>query len=373
MILFFSVLFYVFIAIVTVQVVYYAFIFGKFAALKQKHDAPAETFPPVSVIVCAKNEAKNLKKNVPFILAQAYPNFELVLINDNSSDHTLKVMTAFKEANENVKIVNVKPVEAFWGNKKYALTLGIKAATHDTLVFTDADCKPNSNAWISGMCTQFNKEKTLVLGYGAYERINRSFLNLLIRFETFFSAVQYFSYATIGQAYMGVGRNLAYKRALFFEANGFIAHIRIKSGDDDLFVNQISTKANTAICIAEPAFTSSTPKTDLKSWILQKRRHVSTAKHYRATHKWMLGLFYVSQILFWVVGTCLMALRFQWQMVVALVALRFVIQYIVLFASAKKLNEKDLILYLPILEVVLIVFQMVIFIKNLISKPNYWK
>lgn len=371
MIVFFYVLFYVFIAIVSVQIVYYVFIFGRFSAFKIKNTS-SET-PPVSVIVCAKNEAENIEKNIPFILSQVYPQFELVLINDNSSDQTLKVMTAFQKAHHNVKIVNVKPVEAFWGNKKYALTLGIKAATHDTLLFTDADCMPNSNQWIAGMCAKFDREKVLVLGYGTYNKLKRSFLNKLIRFETFFSAVQYFSYATIGKAYMGVGRNLAYKRSLFFEANGFIGHIQVKSGDDDLFVNQMATKSNTAICISEPTFTSSTPKTDFESWILQKRRHVSTASYYKTKHKFMLGLFYVSQILFWVIGIALMYLMFHWQIIVALIALRFLIEYIVLFIAAKKLNEKDLILFLPVLEIVLISFQMFIFIKNLISKPQYWK
>ncbi|TXD84640.1 glycosyltransferase [Subsaximicrobium wynnwilliamsii] len=367
----FNVIFYAFIAVVCVQIYYYTVVFGRFSALKTKK--AAFKTPPVSVIVCAKNEADNLKRNIPFLLSQEYPEFELILINDNSSDHTLKVMTGFQKLHENIKIVNVKPVEAFWGNKKYALTLGIKAATHETLLFTDADCSPNSSHWIAEMCVQFDQERLLVLGYGAYEKIKRSFLNRLIRFETFFTAVQYFSYATTGNAYMGVGRNLAYKRSLFFEANGFIGHIQVKSGDDDLFVNQVATKLNTAICVSEHAFTSSKPKTDFKSWILQKRRHVSTASHYKTKHKLMLGLFYVSQILFWILGTTVLILMLHWEIAVALIALRFAIQYMVLFAAAKKLNEKDLIFLLPVLEVFLFSAQMVIFIQNLISKPKYWK
>lgn len=371
MILVLNVIFYVFIIVVGVQIYYYAVVFGKFSTLKTKKSASKT--PPVSVIVCAKNEAENLKRNIPFILSQDYPEFELVLINDNSGDQTLQVMTGFQKLHKNIKIVDVKPVEAFWGNKKYALTLGIKAATHETLLFTDADCKPNSNHWISETCAQFDQERVLVLGYGAYDKIKRSFLNRLIRFETFLTAVQYFSYASIGQAYMGVGRNLAYKRSLFFEANGFIGHIQVKSGDDDLFVNQVATKLNTGICVSEHAFTSSSPKIDFKSWMLQKRRHVSTANHYKIKHKMMLGLFYVSQVFFWIIGILLLSLMFHWQIVLALVALRFIVQYLVLFAAAKKLNEKDLIVLLPVLEVFLFSTQMVIFIQNIISKPKHWK
>ncbi|MFD2917319.1 glycosyltransferase [Psychroserpens luteus] len=367
----FEVLFYFFIAVVFVQVIFYGFIFGKFAAIKQKKVSNSN--PPVSVIICAKNEAENLRTNLPFIVSQSYPNFEIVLINDNSSDKTLKVMEAFKKDYENIKIVNVQPVEKFWGNKKYALTLGIKAAKYNTLLFTDADCKPMTKHWISEMSARFDTEKALIIGYGPYQKIKGSFLNLLIRFETFMTAVQYFSYTTIGLPYMAVGRNLAYKKELFFEANGFMSHMKIKSGDDDLFVNQMATPKNTAICISKGSFTESIPKKTFKSWFLQKRRHVSTASHYKLKHKVLLSLFYCSQLLFWVLAILLLIYLYQWQLVLGLVLLRFIIQYTTLYSISAKLDEKSLIIFTPILELFLIIIQFFIFIKNLSSKPNHWK
>ncbi|MEM5564105.1 glycosyltransferase [Psychroserpens sp. AS72] len=367
----FEILFYIFIVIVAIQVIFYGFIFGKFATLKQKKVSISNQ--PVSVIICAKNEAENLKKNLPFIISQSYPAFEVVLINDNSSDKTLKVMEAFKKDNENIKIVNIQPIEKFWGNKKYALTLGIKAAKYNTLLFTDADCKPVSKHWISEMSARFDSDKSLVLGYSPYQKIKGSFLNLLIRFETFMTAVQYFSYTTIGLPYMGVGRNLAYRKELFFEANGFMSHMNVKSGDDDLFVNQIATSKNTAICISKGSFTASIPKKTFKSWILQKRRHVSTASHYKLKHKILLTIFYISQFLFWALAIALLIFLYQWQFVLGLVVLRFIIQYTTLYSASAKLNEKSLIIYTPILELFLIIIQFFIFIKNLTSKPNHWK
>jgi glycosyltransferase involved in cell wall biosynthesis len=367
----FEVLFYSFIVIVSIQVIFYAFIFGRFATIKQKKVSNSNQ--PVSVIICAKNEAENLKENLPFIISQFYPTFEIVLINDNSSDNTLNVMEAFKRDNANIKIVNVQPIEKFWGNKKYALTLGIKATKYNTLLFTDADCKPISEHWISEMSARFDSEKALVLGYGPYQKIKGSLLNLLIRFETFMTAVQYFSYTTIGLPYMAVGRNLAYKKELFFEANGFMNHMSIKSGDDDLFVNQMATPKNTTICISNSSFTKSIPKTTFKSWFLQKRRHVSTASHYKLKHKVLLTLFYCSQFLFWTLAILLLAFMYQWQLILGLVLLRFTIQYITLYLTSTKLNEKSLIIYTPILEFFLIVIQFFIFIKNLSSKPKHWK
>ena len=315
--LFFDVLFYIFVAVVVIQIIFYLLIFGKFSFGKAERQTPKNI--SISVLICAKNEAKNLKKNLPYILNQDYPSFEVVLINDGSTDKTLKVMESFKREYDNIKIVNVKSIETFWGNKKYALTLGIKASTHDFLLFTDADCQPVSNKWISEMSSYFNNSKSIVIGYGAHKKIKGSFLNKLIRFETLMTAVQYFSYALIGQPYMAVGRNLAYRKELFFEANGFINHIKIKSGDDDLFVNQIASSKNTAICYSKESFTESIPKKNFSEWIAQKRRHISTANHYKFRHKVLLAIFYISQLLFWILAIILLGTLKFWLVITSLV------------------------------------------------------
>ncbi|MBO6632446.1 MAG: glycosyltransferase, partial [Psychroserpens sp.] len=252
-----EILLYCFIFIVVIQLAYYGFIYGKLASFKPT--TPNQKNIGISVLVCAKNEADNLTKNIPQLLNQTYPKFEIVLINDDSTDETLSIMKAFQSKSDLIKLVDVKPIEKFWGNKKYALTLGIKAATYDYLLFTDADCTPLSEDWISEMSKHFSNEKSIVIGYSPYCKIKNSLLNLLIRFETFMTGVQYFSYALIGIPYMAVGRNLAYKKALFFEANGFMNHMDLKSGDDDLFVNQVATKKNIELCISNKAFTESAP------------------------------------------------------------------------------------------------------------------
>ena len=366
-----DIVFYSFVVIVCIQVVYYGIIFGSFAfhnPIKKKHKNLS-----VSVLICAKNEAKNLKQFLPSILNQDYENFEVVLINDASSDDSLDIMEAFSEKHSNIKIVNVKNIEAFWANKKYALTLGIKAAKNDYLLFTDADCKPVSKHWISEMTAHFSTDNTIVLGYGAYDKIKSSFLNSLIRFETLLTAIQYFSFAKIGIPFMGVGRNLAYNRSEFFKTNGFIKHIDVRSGDDDLFINEAANSKNTSICFTRESFTTSKPKTSFKAWFRQKRRHVSTSKRYKFIHKALLALFYITQMLFWLFSIVLLIALFYWKFVLALILLRFIVQYLVFGFSAKKLNEFDIIILLPILELFLIVFQLTIFITNLVSKPNYWK
>lgn len=364
-------IFCLFVAIVIIQFLYYIVVFGKFSFAKPQTETPKRI--PVSVLVCAKNEEENIKTLIPLLLEQNYPQFEIVLIDDASSDNTLEIFEEFEKLHSNIKLVKVENNEAFWGNKKYALTLGIKAAKHEYLLFTDADCVPSSNNWIANMSSQFTVEKTIVLGYGAYEKIGGSFLNKLIRFETLLTAMQYFSWAKLGKPYMGIGRNLAYKREEFFKVRGFMDHMKIRSGDDDLFINQAAEKKNTTICFLPDSFTYSKPKTSFKEWFTQKRRHVSTAKHYKLFDRNQLGLFYVSQLLFLLLSIILLAFQFQWIAVVSMIGFRYIFAWVTMGFAAGKLKEKDVMYWFPIIEIVLIFTQLNIFVTNAFSKPVHWK
>lgn len=366
------ILFFAFIGIVAIQFVYYVVIFGKFSFVKWQSSNPKKI--PISVIVCAKNEEENAAKFVPLLAQQDYPDYEIILIDDASSDGTLELFEAFEKQYPHIRLVKVVNNEAFWGNKKFALTLGIKAAKKEYLLFTDADCYPTSNNWIREMSAQFTAQKTIVLGYGAYEKIPGSFLNKLIRFETLLTAVQYFSWAKAGKPYMGVGRNLAYKREEFFKVNGFIDHMKIRSGDDDLFINQAAKGSNTTVCYAPESFTYSKPKTSFKEWFNQKRRHLTTARYYKASDRAQLGLFYLSQCLFLILATVLLAFQFQWMVVLGIVGFRYLFAWICLGMGAGKLREKDVMYWFPLLEIVLIGVQLNVMLTNLFSKPPvHWK
>lgn len=366
-----DIVFYAFIVIVCIQVIYYIIFLTQFKE-STSSNLQAEALA-ISVIICAKNEAENLKAFLPSIINQAYSNFQIVLINDASYDDTLQVMESFAEKHNNIKIVDVENNEAFWANKKYALTLGIKAAKYNHLLFTDADCKPISEFWIRDMSRHFSNQKSIILAYGGYMKVKNSLLNKLIRFETILTAMQYVSYANLGLPYMGVGRNLAYTKTMFFEANGFMQHMNIRSGDDDLFVNQVSNYNNTAICLSPDSFTESVPKKTLAAWLRQKKRHITTASHYKTKHKFFLGLFFSSQFLFYALSILLLLFQVHWQVITGLIVLRIVIQVIAYIKTTSKINEKDLIPFIPFLELFLIAIQLSIFISNLISKPKHWK
>ncbi|WP_286924621.1 glycosyltransferase [Flavobacterium sp. UBA4197] len=366
-----TILLYIFIGIIALQIFYYLIVFSKFAFAKPQKITPKRI--PVSVIVCAKNEAENVTKFIPLLAEQNYPDYEIVLIDDASSDDTLEIFEAFEKQYTNVRLVKVQNNEAFWGNKKFALTLGIKAAKKEYLLFTDADCYPTSKDWIMNMTSQFTLHKTIILGYGAYEKIKGSFLNKIIRFETVLTAVQYFSWAKMGRPYMGVGRNLAYKREEFFKVNGFMDHMKIRSGDDDLFINQASNSKNTTICYAPESFTISAPKTTYSEWFKQKRRHVSTASFYKGFDKFQLGLFYFSQLFFFLLAIILLAFQFQWMIVCGLIVFRYIFTWITLGYASGRLKEKDVMYWFPVIELILIFTQLNVYFTNSISKPVHWK
>lgn len=360
----------VFILVSLVNLLYFLS-FLSFAATKFQDQLHPEL--PVSVIICAKNEEENLRNFLPVILEQDYPEFEVIVINDASTDNTLEVIENFQQTDPRIQIVNVQNNEAFWANKKYALTLGIKKARNKHLLFTDADCAPQSRNWIREMARNFQPGNSIVLGYGGYFQQTGSLLNKLIRFETLLTAIQYFSYARLGSPYMGVGRNLAYTSTRFYEMKGFANHLHLRSGDDDLFVNEASTSENTAICIHPESITRSVPKKKFPEWFHQKRRHVSVASHYKRKHRILLGTFYIFRVLFWFLFAALLILHIKLHIVLGILGLKLVSEAIVYYKAAKKLKERDVVWFFPFFDLFLIFMQLAIFIANLISKPKHWK
>jgi len=235
--------FYIFItyAISWIIQLLYFLVFYIRIAFKINQKSATEKKEPVSVIICAQNEAENLKNNLPAILEQNYENFQVIVVNDCSTDNSQDILSEMMTRYPNLYVTRIDKDEKFSHGKKLALTVGIKAAKNEWLLFTDADCKPADKNWIASMASNFTEKTDIVLGYGGSIK-SKGLLNRLIRFDNLFIALQYFTFARAGIPYMGVGRNLAYRKSLFFKARGFASHHHIISGDDDLFVNQNASK-----------------------------------------------------------------------------------------------------------------------------------
>lgn len=289
----------IFFLAVGIQLFYLLFIFTK---LVRHNDFLAnyegQKYPSVSVIVAAWNELHNLKELLPLLEAQEYPTFEIIVVDDRSSDGTYDYLLTNEGNYKKVKFVRILDLPEHFTAKKYALTMGIKKAKNEIILTTDADCRPASTQWISMMIAQLTQEKDLVVGFSPYHRYEGN-LNALIRYETFQTALQYFSFALAKMPYMGVGRNMMYRKATFWKNNGFQSHLGLLSGDDDLFVNEVATPTNVAICISPETHTPSEPKRTWNDWITQKRRHLSVGKRYKFKNKLSIGLLWFSQLATW--------------------------------------------------------------------------
>jgi cellulose synthase/poly-beta-1,6-N-acetylglucosamine synthase-like glycosyltransferase len=310
--------------------------------------------PPVSVIICARDEADNLRKFLPFILAQDYSDFEVIVVNDGSVDETDILLNDMKINHPNLRTTFVPIGVTNLSTKKLALTLGVKAAKNDILLFTDADCMPEDKFWIARMARNFTPGIEFVLGYGAYLH-QKSFINKLITYDTLFIALQYLGFAYAGKPYMGVGRNMAYRKEAFFRQKGYASTLHLRSGDDDLMVNQAATRFNTKIEIAPDSVTWSEPKTSFKDWYYQKERHLSVSSYYSGLSRSRLaiepisrGLFYLSFILTMIFGNLITLIAAG-----VIILVRYFVQMSVINNSAKHFAERRYYINILVFDIIL--------------------
>ncbi|HKL38508.1 MAG TPA: glycosyltransferase [Bacteroidales bacterium] len=358
-----------------VQMIYYLGVYTSILTYKGKATKPQPISPPpVSVIICAKDEEANLEKNLPAVLNQDYPDYEVIVVNHGSSDDTDMVLKRLQQQHEHLKTTEIKRDQKFAHGKKLALTVGIKKAAHEWLLFTDADCYPTSKNWIRSMARNFDEKTSVVLGYGGYEA-RRGFLNSLIRFDTLTIALQYFAYALRGFPYMGVGRNLAYRKSLYFQNKGFAGHYHIESGDDDLFVNQTAGKANTRVQISRDSVVLSEPHHTFINWFKQKSRHLTTAPFYKGKTRLRLLTEVISRLVFYVAFVLALVLFPRYYTyILGVFIIRLIAQLLDYKGIMNRVGEKKLLFVVLFYDILIPFINFMGIIKNKIASNNHqWK
>lgn len=374
-----EVLWLAFLGSAAVQFIYLLAVFGRFVYFyKSPKATPSalENKEGVTVVVAARNEEKHLVELLPILAEQDYPYFEILIVNDRSTDGTKDLLEKMLDVYPRLRTVTIKFTPRHVTAKKYALTLGIKTARYDIVLLTDADCRPASNQWVQQMTYPLRtSSKTIVLGYGGYHR-HPGLLNKLIQYETLLTAIQFFSFAGWKAPFMGVGRNLCYRRAFFMEKKAFRGIWPINGGDDDLFVNRHATAANTAIVVGPQSITLSTPKRDWRAYFVQKKRHFHAGKHYAFKDKLKLGGFATSQLLFWISAISLLIGSRDWEpiaMVVGLMLARAAVHFSILAATKKKLEGKGNVYGFMFFDLVYMVYFWVVGTNGYLSKTVKWK
>lgn len=357
-------------SILTIQIIALA---RRLFAFRHRDTGWSASLPPVSVIVCAHDEEENIRALVPLLLKQDYPEFEIIVVEDRSNDGTFDYLLEATRNHSRLKMVRVKFLPDHITGKKYAVTLGVKAALHDWVLHTDADCRPAGDQWIRSMAKHMHTEKQIVLGYSPYLH-EPGYLNAFIRFETLVTAIQYMGGALLGKPYMGTGRNLAYRKSLFLDNKGFHGHLSVMGGDDDLFVNRHATPANTAVSLGTESLMRSFPKRTWPAFLHQKLRHLSVGKRYRFRDRLHLGVFAFSWILTWVLVAPIMLRNdampyFLW----IGFAVREVLLMFLIHRASRKLGEPFESWMTPLLDFNYAIYYLGTGLSALVSKRIRWK
>ena len=347
---------------------FYSFFFFLRLALHKNKEATNLKKAPVSVVICAKNEELNLIHNLPFILNQNYPDFEIVVVNHGSTDQTAKVLSDYQKTHNNLKVLyfeNDKP------GKKDPLTFGINNASNEYLILTDADCRPASDIWIRKFSSDFAINKQIILGYGPHNK-SKGVLNYFIRFDTAIIGTTYLSFALSRFGYMGVGRNIGYTKTLFASVNGFESHKEIASGDDDLFIQQAINKSNFQIQTDSDTYCYSNTCLSLKSWISQKKRHQSTSSKYKVINKALLGIYSCSLILMWFSFVSLFVEGEHRELSLEIFCFVLAVKWGIQGSAMRKIKEGHFIWVFPFLELAQNIAMTLIYCLGGKTKKNKW-
>lgn len=332
-----------------IQLLYYFCLYNRIhirsRAVKRSDIHFSQELPPLSVIIYAREEVENLRRNLTAVLEQDYPQFEVIVINDGNTDESEDYLTLQVEKYPNLYHSFVPSSSRYISRKKLAITLGIKASKYDWLVFTEANCLPGSNQWLRTMARNFTSHAQIVLGYSGYER-GKGWLHKRASFDNLFTSMRYLGYALAGKPYMGIGRNMAYRKELFYAQKGFSAHLNLQRGDDDLFINKTATSENTRVETDANAVVRVQPVFRTKDWQEEKISYMATAHFYRGIQRNLSGFETTTRLLFhatWIAALVIGILNFHWLVAgiaFLMFALRYTMQALIINKTAKDLGEK---------------------------------
>ncbi len=352
-----------------IQVYFYVKVFGKL--LSHQSRKQSEGSESISVIIAARNEADNLPSLLNALYSQDYYNYEVIIVNDRSSDNTSLIASSFVSKNDNFHLININSLPEGWNGKKHAIYNGVKQAKNDLLLFIDGDCIPKSNLWIQEMSNEFSGKTEIVLGFSPYHN-KPGILNLFIQFETLFTGIQYLSFALWGKPYMGVGRNLGIRRdrydILLLEK---IANTT--GGDDDLMVNNMANKFNTSVQFVPNSQVFSIPEDSWVSYFKQKIRHLSVGKYYRKKDRTLLALFTLSFLFGWILFFSLLVSANNPYLILTAFGLRSLSFYTIFARVGQKFDVPVKFWALPFLDLCYSIYYPLMGIIALSVKSIRWK
>lgn len=342
-----AILFFCALVFALIQLGYVLHFYARLAYRRQPSQNEDPQLPPVSVIIAARNESDNLYEHLPTIMSQDYPNYEVIVVNNQSIDDSNWILTAFAQQFPQLKVVEISKSPHLKPGKKLPITLGIKAATYDHFILTDADCLPQSNQWIKQMISAIQGNQEFIIGYSPFTRA-KGFLNKLVRYDNTWQSASAFAYALGDLPFKANGRNLAYTKNLFQKVNGFKSHYAISPGDDDLLLQDALRHTKIGVVQDPVTFVRSAAPATWKEWFSQKAKyHISSAR-YPFIKKVVLGIYPLSLILFWISFVVLSFNMTYLPISVSIFMGVLIIKWWLQGICFKRLGEQRLLLFFPL-------------------------
>ncbi|RKY88379.1 hypothetical protein DRQ09_02950, partial [candidate division KSB1 bacterium] len=235
----------------------------------------------VSVIVPARNEENNIDDCVKHLINQDYPDFEIIIVNDRSEDRTELFARKYSQKFDNIHLINIKDIPSEFSPKKFAIKSGIEASNGEIILTTDADCRP-PKTWISSITKHFDKKISLVIGFSPVllKKNSSSILSGILYIDSLSLAGVSAGSISLNFPLTCSGRNLAYRKNIFFEVHGFEGIEKAISGDDDLLLHKIAKieKFNIRYATEKESRVPSFIDFNFSKFFSQRIRHASKFK-----------------------------------------------------------------------------------------------
>lgn len=359
-------------SLLMLQILYFIIVFGRVGLKKKKAKVNNEKYS-VSVVICIQNESKNLEEKLPIVLEQEYPNFEVVIVNEESeyNSYNKQVLRALSQVYSNLQIVNIPNNINYFQGKKFPISLGIKTAKNDIIILTDDDTMPTCYTWIDEIVERFTKGKEIVIGYTAIET-KKGLLNSLIQYDNHTIALNYLGNAILGNPYMGRGKNLAFKRDLFFRQGGYISHYVIPVGEDDIFINKVTTKKNTGFVLSKDSINLCKTRNTFRDFKMDKKKLILSQKHFKLKDRFIIDLIPFTTFLIYLLFGFAIYINIPWQYLITAIIIRYIVQIIIYYRTIKALGTKKIAIFAPLFELFFMFYNTIIRINTLTSKGKKW-
>ena len=369
-----------------IQLLYFLFIYrlpSKYIK-KSGGETPAavatgeeQALPPVSIIVYTRNEFEDLQKNLPILLSQHYPTYEVIVVKDSPSDESDDTLKRFQQQYKNLYHTYIPEGAKYLSRKKLALTIGVKAAKYDLLLFTEAGCHPATEHWITSFARQYDADTEIVLGYSAHEPA-KGFFRKLAAYDHLKDGLKYLSAAIRQRPFMGDGNNLSYRKALFFSHKGYYKTLSLHAGYDDLFVNETANRKNTKVVLSPDSLTQLAPLYRYKAWKNIKISKAATSRYYKHAPKFFFLCETLSYYLFLLTVAALIVLGLLAcnpifpALAVLFLLLRYAVVLSVFTRTSKQLQQKPNRGWIPLFEFIIPIYNLYVKIYRLFrGKKDY--